>query len=100
MTRRDIANHLGWSDKNMRRILASLQAKNAIFYGGSSGDERFFVNPALFGKGAVVNATTKRMFDDRKAKLMESARGMLEFLRIGRSESNIVCATTSSVHGN
>lgn len=95
MSLRRVAKELGWSEKNMRRIIRSLQSKNAIFYGGESGDERFFVNPALFGKGSAINATTQRMFDDRKHNLMAEASGMLSFLRIGRSESNIL----SSVHG-
>ena len=90
MSLKQISSDLHWSEKNMRRIIQLLQAKNAIFYGGASGDERFFVNPALFGKGASVNATTQRMFDDRKRKLMNEASGMLSFLRIGKNDSNIV----------
>lgn len=89
MTTSEIAKKLGWSERNTRRILAGLQKKNVIFYGGSSGEVRYFVNPSLFGKGGSSNATTRRMFDNRKTVMISDADGMLEFLRIGRNDSNI-----------
>ncbi len=90
MTTLEIAKGLGWSERNTRRVLATLQKKNVIFYGGSAGEIRYFVNPSLFGKGGSANATTRRMFDDRKSAMIRDADGMLEFLRIGRKPSNIV----------
>lgn len=93
MRTREIADGLHWSERNAKRILSSLQSKNAIFYGGGRGAERYFVNPALFGRGGVSNATTRRMFEDRKDQLMQDASGMLSFLRVGRNDSTIVDPT-------
>lgn len=88
MSTQEIAEGIGWSERNTRRLLTTLQAKNAVFYGGSPA--KFFVNPILFGNGAVVNRTTERMFEDEKQKRLDDAKGMLSFLRIGRTESTLV----------
>lgn len=90
MSLKEIAKHLGWSDRNMARILKSLEMKNALAKGTTMGDERYFINPVLFGRGTWINKTTERLFETQKAKRIEEANGMLSFLRIGRIESNII----------
>ena len=88
MGMREFAEVLGWSERNVRRILTTLQTKNAICKAVSGNQDKYFVNPELYSNGTYINATTKRLFEGRKQQLID-AGNILEFLMIGNSESTI-----------
>lgn len=55
---------LGISKSKVYKILASLEKKDIIYKGANSTDMQFFVNPYLFCKGARINKTLLRMFEN------------------------------------